>query len=136
LYLASHDCNIGIALKKMTTHLKQLSETLEHVMFIMLSMLLVPVSGRDDELRPGGETLHGIGSALFVSGELAVRGSGDSAPTPAPLAPRGSTPLAVSLSYLRVCSSKTLRFVTLLLPHFVALELVPTQSSFCNCLSG
>jgi len=120
----------------MTTHLKQLYETLEHVMFIMLSMLLVPVSGRDDELRPGGETLHGRGSALFVSGELAVRGSGDSAPTPAPLAPRGSPPLAVSLSYLRVCSSKTFRFVTLLLPHFVALELVIMQSSFCNCLSG
>jgi hypothetical protein len=95
-------------------------------MIIMLSMLLVPVSGRDDELRPGGETLHGRGSAVFVSGELAVRGNGDSAPTPAPLAPRGSPPLAVSLSYLRVCTSKTFKFITLLLPHFVALELVIT----------
>jgi hypothetical protein len=120
----------------MATHLKQLSETLEHVMFIMLSMLFIPVSGRDDELRPGGETLHGRGSAMFVSGELAVRGSGDSAPTPDPLAPRGSPPLAVSLSHLRVCSSKTLRLITLLLSHFVALELVITHSSFCNCLSG
>lgn len=75
----------------------------------MLSMLLVPVSGRDDELRPGGETLHGRGSALFVSGEVTVRGSGDSAPTPASLAPRGSPPLAVSLSYLRVYSIKTFK---------------------------
>ena len=117
-YVASHDCNSGTALKNTIAHLKYLSGTLEHVMFIMLSML-VPVSGRDDELRPGGETLHDGGSALFVSGELAVRGSGDSAPTPVPLAPRGSPPFAVSLSYLRVCSSKTLRFITLLPPHFV-----------------
>jgi hypothetical protein len=118
----------------MTSHLKHLSGTLGHDMLIMFSMLLVPVSGREDELRPGGETLHDGGSTLFVSGELAVRGRGDSAPTPAPLAPRGSPPLAVSLSYLRVCSSKTISFITVVLPHFVALELVITQSSFCNCL--
>jgi len=82
--------------------------------------MLVPVSGREDELRPGGETLQDRSSALFVSGELAVRGSGDSAPTPAPRAPRGSPPLAVCPSYLRVCSSKTLNFITQLLPEYVA----------------
>jgi hypothetical protein len=39
-----------------------------------------------------------------------VRGSGDSAPTPDPLAPKGSPPLAISPSYLRVCKCKTFSF--------------------------